>query len=314
MQWFRSIGKAFIPSQRNLDMNSLKFTALTPTAVTASFDRCDDSLQALQQHAEGLLSVEDVRRKKGFIIDMDGVLYHGSKLLDGASDFVQFLHDQKKRFVFLTNSSERTPLELDQKLKRLGVNIGKEHFYTSALATAAFVKSRKPQGGSAFVIGEAGLISALYDEGFTLNDNDPDFVIVGETRNYNYEKIEHAIHLVLRGARLIGTNLDYADKMHDSFVPAGGALIKPIEMVTNRKAYFVGKPNPIMMKTALRRLGLRRSECVIVGDRMDTDILGGLQAEIHTVLVLSGVTDLHQVPNFAYRPDVILPRVGSIVN
>ncbi|MFW5689015.1 MAG: HAD-IIA family hydrolase [Spirochaetota bacterium] len=253
----------------------------------------------------------DFAAKAGFIIDMDGVIYHGNRLLPGAHDFVRWLHDNDKRFLFLTNSSERSPRELNQKLARLGVDVDEAHFYTSALATAEFLASQK-QGGSAYVIGEAGLINALYNAGITMNDVNPDYVVVGESPSYSYAKIEKAVQLVRAGARLIGTNPDLTGPAENGIVPACGSLIAPIELATESKAYFAGKPNPLMMRQAIKRLGCRPEESVIVGDRMDTDIVAGVESEIDTVLVLSGVTSMDDLPQFAYRPRVILNGVGEI--
>ncbi|MFP4115369.1 MAG: HAD-IIA family hydrolase [Spirochaetales bacterium] len=253
----------------------------------------------------------DFAAKAGFIIDMDGVIYHGNRLLPGAHDFVRWLHDNDKRFLFLTNSSERSPRELNQKLARLGVDVDEAQFYTSALATAEFLASQK-QGGSAYVIGEAGLINALYNAGITMNDVNPDYVVVGESPSYSYAKIEKAVQLVRAGARLIGTNPDLTGPAENGIVPACGSLIAPIELATESKAYFAGKPNPLMMRQAIKRLGCRPEESVIVGDRMDTDIVAGVESEIDTVLVLSGVTSMDDLPQFAYRPRVILNGVGEI--
>ena len=214
--------------------------------------------------------------------------------------------------MFLTNSSERSPRELKQKLARLGVEVGEEHFYTSALATAAFLSNQCP-GGSAYVIGEAGLINALYDVGFSMNDISPDYVVVGETRTYNYEKLEHAVHLVNRGAKLIAANPDLTGPTEKGIVPATGALVAPIELATGSKAYAVGKPNPLMMRNGLKKLGCRREDTVIIGDRMDTDIIAGIESEIDTVLVLSGVTKLDDVHTFAYRPGHILNGVCDLI-
>jgi len=249
--------------------------------------------------------------KAGFICDMDGVIYHGNRLLDGASWFVDWLKEHDKKFLFLTNSSERSPRELHQKLVRLGIDVDESHFYTSALATGEFLASQKT-GGSAFVIGEAGLINALYNAGITMNDVNPDYVVVGESPSYSYAKIERAVHLVLAGARLVGTNPDVTGPGEDGIVPACGSLIAPIELATGSKAYFAGKPNPLMMRQAIKRLGCRREESVIVGDRMDTDIVAGVESEIDTVLVLSGVTSRDDLTKFAYRPRVILDGVGDI--
>jgi len=233
--------------------------------------------------------MDKIREKKAFICDMDGVLYHGNDVLPGVHEFIAWLKANDKKYLFLTNSSERSPRELSQKLGRMGIEIGEEHFYTSALATAAFLASQRP-GGSAYVIGEAGLIQALYEAGFSMNNVDPDYVVIGETRTYNFEKIEKAVMLVREGAKLIGTNPDLTGPTEKGIVPATGALVSPIELTTGSRAYFVGKPNPLMMRHALKVLGCQREDTAIVGDRMDTDIIAGIESEIETVLVLSGVT------------------------
>jgi NagD protein len=242
---------------------------------------------------------------------MDGVIYHGNQLLKGALEFVDWLNDHNKAFLFLTNSSERSPLELSQKLARLGIMVDPEHFYTSALATASFLASQRP-GGSVYVIGEPGLIQALYDAGFTMNNVNPDYVVVGEGRGYSLEALERAVKLIYGGARLIGTNPDLNGPVEGGIVPACGALVAPIELAANTKAYFVGKPNPLMMRHGLRRLNAQRENTAIVGDRMDTDIVAGVEAEIETVLVLSGVTKLEDIPRFPYQPKHILEGVFEI--
>jgi NagD protein len=254
-----------------------------------------------------------LHEKKAFICDMDGVIYHGSNLLPGVLEFVGWLKKENKKFLFLTNSSARTQRELSQKLARMGLKVDESHFYTSARATATFLASQKP-GGSAYVIGDAGIISALYDEGFSINDTNPDYVVVSESANYDYARICHATKLVLNGAKLIGTNPDLTGPIEGGqIVPATGALLAPIELATGAKAYYVGKPNPLMMRSALKQLECRREETAIVGDRMDTDIIAGVEAEITTVLVLSGVTKPEDIHRFAYRPDYVLNGVGDIV-
>lgn len=251
--------------------------------------------------------------KKAFICDMDGVIYHGNKLLNGVVKFVNWLIDEEKRFVFLTNSSERSPRELHEKLKRLGLDVPEENFYTSALATARFLKGQCP-GGSAYVIGEAGLINALYDAGFSMNEVNPDYVVVGECRSYNIEKIERAVKLVLRGAKLIGTNPDLTGPTEKGIVPATRALIAPIELATGKQAYFVGKPNPLMLRQAKKMMGFSSEETVIIGDRMDTDIIAGIESGIDTVLVLSGVTSEETMSDFPYIPTYIFNGVGDIID
>ena len=257
--------------------------------------------------------VEKIRAKQSFICDMDGVIYHGNRLLPGVDSFIDWLRSENKKFLFLTNSSERSPKELQEKLKWMGIEVGEEHFFTSAVATANFLSSQKPNG-SAFIIGEPGLINAMYQAGFTMNNINPDYVVVGETSSYSYEKIEKAINLVLNGARLIGTNPDITGPVENGIAPATRALIAPIEIATSKQAYFVGKPNPLMMRNALRKLGTQREVSIIVGDRMDTDIIAGIESEINTCLVLSGITSRDEISNFPYRPDYILNSVADIVS
>ncbi len=256
--------------------------------------------------------MKSLKEKKGFICDMDGVIYHGNKLLDGVKEFVEWLSQNNKSYLFLTNSSERSPRELSQKLERLGLSVSEDHFYTSAMATASFLHSQNPNG-SAFVIGEAGLINAIYGAGFSMNDVDPDYVVVGETSSYSYNKIEKAIRLVLKGAKLIGTNPDVTGPTEKGIAPATKALIAPIELSTEKHAYFVGKPNPLMMRHAIKHLGVSREDAAIIGDRMDTDIIAGIESEIDTVLVLSGISTRETIEDYPYRPDYVFDNVGYII-
>lgn len=257
--------------------------------------------------------VKELERKKGFICDMDGVIYHGSKLLPGAKEFVNWLQQEKKEFLFLTNNSSKTRKELQIKLQNLGINVGEEHFYTSALATASFLRKQCP-GGSAYVIGDTGLTNAMYNVGFLMNNINPDYVVLGETRTYNYEMMEKATQLVLKGAKLIGCNFDVTGPVDGGIAPATRALISPIEMATGKKAYFVGKPNPLMMRHGLNTLGVENKDAVIIGDRMDTDIVAGIEAAIDTVLVLSGVTSRESMQEFSYRPRYVLDGVGHVIS
>lgn len=254
-----------------------------------------------------------LREKKGFICDMDGVIYRGYQLLPGVKEFVEWLEREKKPFLFLTNSSERSPKELRQKLLRMGLDVDESHFYTSALATARFL-SRQAPGCTAYVIGAPGLLNALYECGIIMNDVDPDYVIVGETASYNYEVIAKAVRLVMNGARLIATNSDLTGPVENGIAPACRALVAPIELATGRKAYFMGKPNPLMMRTGLKLLGVHSGEAVMVGDRMDTDVIAGLESGLDTVLVLSGCTSRAEVDDYPYRPTYILNGVGEIVS
>ncbi len=255
--------------------------------------------------------MDQLRNKKGFICDMDGVIYHGERLLPGVKEFVEWLYAEKKKFLFLTNASGKAPRELQIKLARMGLEVDESHFYTSALATANFVRSQAP-GCSAYIIGAPGLFNALYEVGITTNSVDPDYVIVGETSNYNYESICKAVSFVRAGAKLIGTNTDLTGPSENGIVPACRALIAPIELATGKSAYFVGKPNPLMMRTGLRMLGVHSEEAAIIGDRMDTDIIAGIESGLDTALVLSGVTDEEEMRKFPYRPRLVLNGVGDI--
>lgn len=213
--------------------------------------------------------------------------------------------------MFLTNASERSPKELQQKLLRLGLEVDESHFYTSAQATAKFIHSQAP-GCSAYVIGGPGLVNALYDVGITMNDVNPDYVVVGETNSYNYNMILKAVSLINNGARLVATNSDLTGPSDFGIIPACRALVAPIELATGKKAYFVGKPNPLMMRTGLRLLDVHSEEAAMIGDRMDTDIVAGMESGLTTALVLSGVSTLDNIKEFSYRPSIILKGVGEI--
>ena len=257
--------------------------------------------------------MEILRNKKGFICDMDGVIYHGNTLLDGVKEFVDWMYKTDKQFLFLTNNSQKSPRELQQKLARMGLSVPSKNFYTAALATASFLKS---QGAStAYVIGDAGLINALYEVGITINDVDPEYVVIGETENYNFESIKKATRLVSKGARLIGTNSDTTNPTEKGEVPACKALVAPVEIATGRKAYYVGKPNPLMMRAAMERLhakGIHSPDVAMIGDRMDTDMIAAIESGLDPILVLSGVSTRDTVTKFPYRPRLILNGVGDI--
>ena len=255
--------------------------------------------------------MKNILDKKGFICDMDGVIYHGNRLLDGVTEFVNWLLENNKKFVFLTNSPEKTPHELSMKLERMGLSVSPDHFYTSAMATAEFLSAQMP-GCTAYVIGEAALAKALYDHKIYMNDVNPDYVVVGETRTYSFEKIEKAIALVNKGAKLIGTNPDTIGPTEQGIMPATGSLMAPIEIATGKKAYFVGKPNPLMLRHGLRRLGCHSDEIAFIGDRMDTDIIAGIESNVTSILVLSGVTAREDIDRFPYRPKYVLNGVGDI--
>ena len=255
--------------------------------------------------------MESLRSRKGFLCDMDGVIYKGNQLLPGVREFVAWLYRENKEFLFFTNSSARTPRELQQKLGRMGLEVDERHFYTSALATAKFLSHQSP-GCSAYVIGEPGLFNALHDAHITFNDVDPDYVVIGETINYNYSLICKAMNHVLNGAKLIGTNTDLTGPSESGILPACRALVAPIELTTGKNAYYVGKPNPLMMRTGLQILGIHSGETAMIGDRMDTDIVAGIESGLDTVLVLSGVTTPGEIEQYPYRPRLVLDGVGMI--
>ena len=258
------------------------------------------------------MNIIDFNEKKGFICDMDGVIYHGNKILPGVAEFIKWLHDTGKEYLFLTNNSSYTPRELNQKLKRMGLDVDEHHFYTSALATANFLKDQAP-GCSAYVIGEAGLLNALYDAGITMNDVNPDYVIIGEGKAYSLDTLTKATNLVMKGAKLIGANSDLNGPIENGIAPACKALTAPIEIATGKQAYFCGKPNPLMMRIGLKMLNCHSKDAVMVGDRMDTDIISGLETGLSTVLVLSGCSTRETLDTYAYRPTMVLDGVGDIV-
>ena len=256
----------------------------------------------------------NLKDKKGFICDMDGVIYYENQLLPGVKKFVEWLYQENKKFLFLTNSSERSPKELQLKMNRLGLDIDESHFYTSALSTAAYLAKQKP-GCTAYVIGEPGLMNALYSAGIAMKDVNPDYVVVGETNNYNFSSIRKAVILLQNGAQLIGTNSDLTGPGKDGVImPACRALVAPIELATGKQAYYLGKPNPLMMRCGLNILGCDEEDIAIIGDRMDTDIVAGIESEIDTVLVLSGVTKKEDLERFPYRPQYVLKGVYEVMD
>ncbi len=257
--------------------------------------------------------MDSLREKKGYICDMDGVIYRGDSLLPGVKEFVEWLYRENKKFLFLTNSSRHSPKELQQKLKRMGLDVDESHFYTSAMATSKFLSNQSP-GCSVYAIGEPGLFNALYDSGITINTVNPDYVIVGETNNYNFDNICQAVKHVFNGAKLIGTNTDLTSPLEYGIVPACRALLMPIEATTGRKAYYIGKPNPLMMRTGLKILGVHSEDAAMIGDRMDTDIIAGIESGLDPILVLTGVTSREIMEQYPYRPRLVLNGVKDIPN
>jgi NagD protein len=249
---------------------------------------------------------------KSVISDMDGVIYRGAKLIDGADEFVHRMLSEGVRFLFLTNNSEQTPRDLKIRLEKRGISgVSEENFITSAMATAMFLRQQKP-GAAVYVIGGGGLISELYNAGFSLSESNPDYVVVGKTATFTFETIRTAAMLIRKGAKFIGTNPDMVDPAEDGVEPACGTLLATIEAASGRKPYIVGKPNSLMMMLATRKLGVYPEDAVMIGDRMDTDIVGGMEAGMKTCLVLSGVSKEADVPLFPYKPDYIFNSVAEI--
>jgi NagD protein len=245
--------------------------------------------------------------------DMDGVLVHEGRLIPGADAFVGALAAGGHPFLVLTNNSIYSARDLSARLRNLGLDVPPESLWTSAEATAAFLHSQRPNG-TAFVVGEAGLTSALHEAGYVLTDQRPDYVVLGETRTYSFEAITQAIRLVDSGARFIATNPDATGPSLDGILPATGSVAALIERATGVSPYFIGKPNPLMMREALNSLGAHSETTVMIGDRMDTDIVAGIEAGLSTILVLSGVTAEADIDRFPYRPGRIVDSVADLVD
>jgi NagD protein len=249
--------------------------------------------------------------QKNYLIDMDGVLVTGKTLIPGAEQFIERMLACKTKFLILTNNPLYTQRDLEHRLKTSGLNVPAQNIFTSAIATARFLQSQNPNG-KAFVIGETGLTQALHEVGYVQTDTNPDYVVLGEVNNYNFELITKGIRLINAGAMFIATNPDSTGPLEAGVVPATGALAALIEKATGRAPFFVGKPNPLMMRSALRYLGVHSENTVMVGDRMDTDIVAGVMSGLETILVLSGVTKREDVRRFPYRPSQILNSVAEI--
>ncbi len=250
--------------------------------------------------------------KHGYLIDMDGVLYRGTEVIPGADDFIRQLRERRIPFRFLTNNSQRTRRDMVAKLARMGIEVEEEHIFTCAMATARFLAEQKP-GGTAFVIGEGGLLTALHQNGFAVVDHEPDYVVVGEGRTFNLEMVEAAVRMIVGGAKLIATNLDPNCPTQNGLRPGCGAMVAMLETATGVKAFSVGKPSPVMMRAARKELGLATDETTMIGDTMETDILGGVQLGFHTVLVLSGGTKREDLSKYAYRPEVVVEHLADFI-
>jgi NagD protein len=248
---------------------------------------------------------------RDWLIDMDGVLVHEETAIPGADTFIARLGELGMRFLVMTNNSIYTPRDLSARLRTSGLDVPETSIWTSALATAQFLRSQRP-GGSAFVIGESGLTTALHDAGYTLTERDPDYVVLGETRTYSFERVTRAIRLVSEGARFIATNPDPSGPTTDGPVPATGAVAALVSTATGVQPYFVGKPNPLMVRSALNALDAHSEVSGVIGDRMDTDVKSGLEAGMFTVLVLTGSTAAGEVDRHPYRPSLVVDSVADL--
>jgi NagD protein len=242
---------------------------------------------------------------------MDGVLIQGDRAIPGAKEFIDRLRERKCKFLILTNTPIYTPGDLAHRLKIIGLDIPEEKIFTSAMATALFLKSQKPEG-KAYVIGESGLTSAIHSIGYIITDIDPDYVVLGETLSYNFEMIKKAIRLINAGGRFVATNPDPSGPGTDGIEPACGAMAALIESASGIAPFFVGKPNPLMMRTALNYLDVHSEHTVMVGDRMDTDVIAGVQSGMETILVLSGVTKREDLARYPFQPNQVLESVKEI--
>jgi NagD protein len=251
------------------------------------------------------------RTVSSWLMDMDGVLVHEEYAIPGADRFLAALRDRAIPFLVLTNNSIYTPRDLSARLRASGLDVPEEAIWTSALATARFLEDQRP-GGSAYVIGEAGLTTALHQSGYTLTERDPDYVVLGETRTYSFERITQAIRLIASGARFIATNPDPSGPSPDGPLPATGSVAALISKATGVEPYFVGKPNPLMMRSALNALDAHSETTAMIGDRMDTDIVSGLEAGLETVLVLTGVSTRESAERFPFRPSRTLESVAEL--
>jgi len=248
---------------------------------------------------------------KNYLMDMDGVLISGRSIVPGADTFIRRLKELGAEFLVLTNNPLYTPKDLAHRLSAMGLDVPAERIFTSAMATASFLQAQKPEG-TAFVIGESGLTEAVHGVGYVITDLDPDYVVLGETHSYNLGRITAAIRLIANGARFIATNPDPSGPTEDGIVPACGAMAALIEAASGKSPFFVGKPNPLMMRTALNYLDVHSEDTVMIGDRMDTDIVAGVESGMETVLVLSGVTNREDVDRYPYQPTRIVQSVGAI--
>ncbi|SNS94551.1 NagD protein [Micrococcales bacterium KH10] len=252
------------------------------------------------------------RQIESWLTDMDGVLVHENNALPGAADFINQLREKDRPFLVLTNNSIFTPRDLSARLAASGIDVPEEFIWTSALATASFLADQSPRG-SAYVIGEAGLTTALYEAGYVMTESRPDFVVLGETRTYSFEAITKAIRAIQNGARFIATNPDVTGPSPEGPLPATGAVAAMITAATGRKPYFVGKPNPMMFRSALNRIDAHSESTAMIGDRMDTDVVAGIEAGLQTFLVLTGSTKESDLVKYPFRPSQVYPSIESLI-
>ncbi len=264
------------------------------------------------RHEEQNDGVSPDDRILSYLTDMDGVLVHEDHMVPGADEFLAELRAEEIPFLVLTNNSIRTPRDLQARLRQTGLEIPENSIWTSALATASFLNEQRP-GGTAYVVGESGLTTALHEIGYVLTEVDPDYVVLGETRTYSFEAITTAIRLVERGARFIATNPDPTGPSRDGVLPATGSVAALITRATGRDPYYIGKPNPLMMRSALRRIDAHSQTSVMIGDRMDTDVISGMEAGMRTILVTSGISTKVSVEQYPYRPTSVLSSVADLV-
>lgn len=251
--------------------------------------------------------------RKHYLTDMDGVLVSGRQMIPGADQFIERLKASGGEWLVLTNNPLYTPRDLSHRLGIIGLDIPAERIFTSGLATARFLQAQRPEG-TAYVIGESGLTGPIHDVGYVMTDHNPDYVVLGETHNYSVEAITRAVRLVVAGARFIATNPDPTGPSEHGLVPACGAMAALIERASGIAPFFVGKPNPLMMRLALNHLGIHSEEAIMIGDRMDTDIVAGMEAGLHTVLVLTGLTTEADVVKYPFRPNQILNGVHELID
>ncbi len=248
-----------------------------------------------------------------WLTDMDGVLVHENRPIPGAAELLQQWRDRGNEYLVLTNNSIFTPRDLSARLRASGLDVPEQSLWTSALATADFLQSQIP-GGSAFVIGEAGITTALHEVGFVMTESEPDYVVLGETRNYSFEAITKAIRLIGAGSRFIATNPDATGPSLDGPMPATGAVAALISKATGKEPYVVGKPNPMMFRSAMNKIGAHSENTAMIGDRMDTDVVAGIEAGLHTILVLTGISDQSEIERYPFRPDEVLGSVAELVD